>query len=96
MTSAHPASHADAARNRVHVAASHLYDAECALHVAHQTDVDAWVIAAYDKLQDSVAEHTAAVEEYRALVRMRQRARAQSGLPLQPFRTAASSDRPAA
>jgi hypothetical protein len=37
MTSANAGSHADAARNRVHVAASHLYDAECALHVAHQT-----------------------------------------------------------
>ena len=96
MTSANAGSHADAARNRVHVAASHLYDAECALHVAHQTQVDAWVVAAYDKLHDSVAEYTVAVEEYRAAVRLQRRARVQSGQPLQPFRTATPADRPAA
>ena len=90
------AAQADAARNRVHVAASHLYDAECALHVAHQTQVDAWVVAAYEKLHDSVVEYAVAVEEYRAAVRLQRRARVQSGRPVQPFRTATPSDRPAA
>jgi hypothetical protein len=43
--------------------AGHLYDAECALHVAHQTRVDAWITAASDRLHQAVAEHLAAVEE---------------------------------
>ena len=29
-------------------AAQHLYDAECALHIARQTRVDAWITAAAD------------------------------------------------
>lgn len=39
-------------------AASHLYDAEVALHHAHQSHVDAWVTAAYDKLHEAIAAHT--------------------------------------
>jgi hypothetical protein len=31
-------------------AAAHLYDAECALHVAHQTHDDAWISAASEAL----------------------------------------------
>jgi hypothetical protein len=31
-------------------AAAHVYDAECALHVAHQTHDDAWISAACDAL----------------------------------------------
>jgi hypothetical protein len=41
--------------------AAGLYDAECALHIAHQSHVDAWVIAANAKLHDAIAEHLAAV-----------------------------------
>ena len=32
--------------DRVHAAARRLYDAECALHVAHQTRVDRWIVTA--------------------------------------------------
>lgn len=46
---------------RVHATACHLYNAECALHVAHQTHVDAWITAASDSLHQAVAEHLAAV-----------------------------------
>ena len=52
--------------NRVHAAARRLYDAECALHVAHQTRVDAWITAANEKLHQAVAEHLAAVAEQQA------------------------------
>jgi hypothetical protein len=48
---------------RVRAAAARLYDAECALHIAHQTQVDAWVVAASVKLHDAVVEHVAAVAE---------------------------------
>jgi hypothetical protein len=37
-----------------------LYDAETALHAAHQTHVDAWVSAAYDRLHEAVVAHTQA------------------------------------
>lgn len=40
--------------------ARHLYDAECALHNAHQSHVDAWITAASDRLHAAVAEHLAA------------------------------------
>jgi hypothetical protein len=36
--------------DRIDDAAAHLYDAECALHVAHQTHDDAWISAACDAL----------------------------------------------
>jgi hypothetical protein len=42
-------------------AARRLYDAEIALHIARQTGVDAWISAAYDRLHEAVAAHTAAV-----------------------------------
>lgn len=42
------------------LAASHLYDAECALHIAHQTHVDEWIAAAGDRLHDAIVEHRAA------------------------------------
>ena len=45
---------------RVAAAAQHLYDAECALHAAHQSHVDAWIAAASDRLHEAVAEHLAA------------------------------------
>ncbi len=52
--------------DRVYAAARRLYDAECALHVAHQTRVDGWIVAAYQKLHEAVAEHLAAVAEQQA------------------------------
>jgi hypothetical protein len=45
----------------VDAAAGRLYAAECALHVAHQTHVDAWIEAASDRLHEAVARHLAAV-----------------------------------
>ncbi len=52
--------------DRIPAAARRLYDAECALHVAHQTRIDAWIAAASEKLHQAVAEHLAAVAEQRA------------------------------
>ena len=37
-----------------------MYAAEIALHAARQAGVDSWVVAAYAKLHDAIAEHTAA------------------------------------
>jgi len=45
------------AEDRVAVAASHMYDAEVALHAARQAHVDSWVAAAYDRLHAAVEEH---------------------------------------
>jgi hypothetical protein len=47
-----------AARDR---AAHRMYDAEVALHIARQTGVDAWVRAAYDRLHEAIAQHSATV-----------------------------------
>jgi len=47
--------------DRVAVAATRLYDAEIALHIARQTRVDAWIAAAYDGLHAAVCEHRAAL-----------------------------------
>ena len=41
--------------------ACQLYDAECALHAAHQSGVDAWIAAAADKLHQAVADYLVAV-----------------------------------
>jgi hypothetical protein len=38
-----------------------MYDAEVALHIARQTGVDAWVSAAYNRLHEAIAQHSAAV-----------------------------------
>jgi hypothetical protein len=40
-------------------AATRLYDAEVALHIARQTGVDRWVAAAYDRLHQAIAAHRA-------------------------------------
>jgi hypothetical protein len=50
--------HSDSAR--VAAAAKHLYQAECALHTAHQSHVDAWIAAASDRLHEALVEHLAA------------------------------------
>jgi hypothetical protein len=55
----------------IQLAAQRLYDAEIALHIAHQTGVDAWVKAAGDRLHDAVVAHraldTARVTSFRCL-----------------------------
>jgi hypothetical protein len=48
------------AGDRVAAAAKHLYEAECALHTAHQSHVDKWIAAASDRLHEAMAEHLAA------------------------------------
>jgi hypothetical protein len=45
---------------RVALTAQHLYAAECALHDAHQSHVDAWIAAASDRLHVALVEHLAA------------------------------------
>jgi hypothetical protein len=45
------------------IAARRLYDAECALHVAHQSHVDAWIAAADAKLHDAISDYLAAVPD---------------------------------
>jgi hypothetical protein len=47
----------------VAVCADHLYAAECALHAARESHVDAWIAAAGDKLHQAVTEHLAALAE---------------------------------
>lgn len=42
--------------------ACHLYDAECALHDAHQSGVGTWIDAAGDKLRAAFAAYLDAVE----------------------------------
>jgi WhiB family redox-sensing transcriptional regulator len=44
----------------VRAAATRLYDAECALHSAHQSHVDAWVDAANRKLHAAVTDYLSA------------------------------------
>ena len=50
-----------AADDRLHAAERCMYDAEIALHIAHQTHVDEWIAAAADKLHDAIVEHTEAL-----------------------------------
>jgi hypothetical protein len=47
--------------DRVVVAAGRLFDAECALHVARQSHVDAWIAAASNRLHHAVFEHDQAL-----------------------------------
>jgi hypothetical protein len=49
--------------SRVTLAARHLYEAELALHDAHLSHVEAWIVAASDKLHQAVVEHLAATRE---------------------------------
>ena len=42
-------------------AARRLYDAETALHAARQTQIDAWIAAAGDRLHDAVSAYLAAL-----------------------------------
>ncbi len=45
----------------VAVCACHLYDAECALHAAHQSGVEQWITAAADKLHQALGEYLASI-----------------------------------
>ena len=48
---------ATAIAHDVETAARRMYDAEVALHIAHQTGVDEWVSAAADRLHDAIVAH---------------------------------------
>ncbi len=54
---------------RLQTAARVLYAAECALHTAHQTHVDAWIAAANRKLAEAIVDHLAAAAEERRAAR---------------------------
>jgi hypothetical protein len=43
--------------------AQRLYEAEIALHIAHQTHDDAWITAASDRLHEAVVAFLAARQE---------------------------------
>jgi hypothetical protein len=44
-------------------AATQLYDAECALHAARRSGVDAWIGAASNKLSDAIANYKLALAQ---------------------------------
>ena len=46
----------------VDAAARRMYDAECALHIAHQSGVDQWVRAAGDRLHDAIVAYQCALQ----------------------------------
>jgi hypothetical protein len=52
---------ATAVSDRIGQAAQALYDAECALHAAHQAGDDVWTAAAADRLHEAI-ERLSAVE----------------------------------
>ncbi len=41
------------------VAARRLYDAECALHAAHQSNLDEWIARASDRLHETLEAYLA-------------------------------------
>lgn len=51
-----------AGHDSVQSAAARLYDAECALHAAHQSQVDDWISAATQKLHHCVTEYLTAAD----------------------------------
>jgi len=53
-------------RDLVDQAAERLYDAECALHIAHQTRTDPWITAAADQLHHAVLDLTEAERGHKA------------------------------
>jgi hypothetical protein len=72
-------------------AARRLYDAEVALHIARQTGVTAWISAAYDRLHEAIADHTAALGSAGTAARPQLRPQ-----PAQPELRTAHAARPAA
>jgi hypothetical protein len=61
MTSQAIAPAGDGRQAAISEAARRLYDAEIALHIARQTGVGAWIVAAYDRLHEAIVSHTAAL-----------------------------------
>ena len=59
-----PADHGN--EPRAAFAARHLFEAELALHDAHQSYVEAWIDAASDKLHQAVVDYLAAVHSRRS------------------------------
>ena len=45
----------------ISVAAERVYDAECALHAAHQTHLDVWITAAANRLHTAIEAYLTAV-----------------------------------
>ena len=54
--------HTHTSAAQVEEAALRLYDAEIALHIAHQTAVDEWIAAAADGLHEAILAHERAVD----------------------------------
>jgi hypothetical protein len=52
---------ADQAQTHLANTARRLYDAEVALHIARQSNVDAWIRAAGDQLHEAVLAHSTAM-----------------------------------
>jgi hypothetical protein len=52
-----------AKEDHAHATARYLYDAECALHIARQTHVDAWINTASDRLHQAAADRLCGVAE---------------------------------
>jgi hypothetical protein len=47
----------------IRTTATQLFDAECALHAAHQSGVDAWIAAASNKLSDAIGNYMLALAQ---------------------------------
>ena len=47
----------------IRTAAAQLFDAECALHAARQSGVDAWIAAASNKLSDAIGNYMLALAQ---------------------------------
>lgn len=56
----------ETSRSKLAETARRLYEAECALHDAHQSRVDEWIRAAGDRLHAAIVEHVAAVTAERS------------------------------
>ena len=64
MTTAitHDTAQVTTAQERLAAEARRLYDAETALHIAHQTRIDQWIAAAGDRLHEAIVAYRAALE----------------------------------
>ncbi len=60
-THARRAVSAQARTDRVATAGRRLYDAEVALHHAHQSHVDEWISAAADRLHEAIVDYELAI-----------------------------------
>ena len=62
-TATHTAAEPAAERVDINACACHLYDAECALHAAHQSGVDDWIAKAAERLHEAVVVYQAALRD---------------------------------